>query len=355
MVWCISSAATVRKRSLERQNTTVLYDDLTGYDASDSYSYTVASHQTQLESSSKYDNEYGLDSKWNTNFTNYDSHMQSIGKQLPPLPMHSLIHDTMASNNASTFLPSSIPIVSGSSKKIRQLPQPISSMSRRKRASATRQLPQMPTARSRSRNMPRSDTEYLRFGVSDEFERRGAMSAMLYEDYDSTMVTKNLVDYPKSVVDETSSSYGNKFYSNDSLNTTAQSLFSECSASERRQKLASITMATPIASAYAQFDSTQSHVQDPYYKYLSDVDDNATSSYYHGLESNYGYDLHPNSRKRLPQVPNATSKQHIYDTSTDYSLEPSVQRTAKRLPIVAPKQDATMTNCKWICSKNLSL
>lgn len=335
----------MRKRSLERQHTTSLYDDR--YDANDSYPYTVTPHQSHLESSSKYDYEYGLDSKWNTNYTNYDSQQPSstIGhvsrSSMSPLTRNHLadsLRDTLSSP-ASSFLSSAVPIASGNTKKTRHLPTPTAPKHPRR----NRQLPQMPPVRSHSRTgtMPRSDTEFSRFGGTDEYERRGAVSAMLFEDYDSAMAAKGYLDYPKSSVDEISSSYGNQCYSNDSLNTIAPSLYSESCLSERRHKLISLTMATPIASGYVDQQLSQSQSQDPYNKYSSNYDDGA-SSYYPASESAMRPDL---ARKRLPTLPTATSSQHLYESSTDYSLEPSVLRTSRRLPVVTPQPDATMTNC----------
>lgn len=109
--------------------------------------------------------------------------------------------------------------------------------------------------------MSRSDTEYNRFGYNEEFERRGAMSAMQYKDYSYSPSSKAYEPY-----DDTAKSMNEPsiFHSNDSLNTTAQSVFSEYStATERRNKLSAISSAIPVVS----FTNNVDQMTDSYQNY----------------------------------------------------------------------------------------
>lgn len=374
-----------------------MYDDYMGYDASDSitlYPSRTTQQISQLEN--KYDYDYGLDRQWNTNYSDYDlSHTRSTGKQLPKLPSSTMstltqnlsnVADNIDMNATSNFLPSAIPIASGNAKKSRQLPQPIAtstlSLSRKRlpRTGPPRQLPQMPLSsssatkpKSRISLMSRSDTEYSKFGVNDEFERRGAVSAMLYEDYNYSSTSKQFDEYQtKSTNDDSVNfTYGNEFYSNDSLNTTAQSLFSEYSTSDRRNKtiipitttittattantLTNIQQSTIPLSIASSSNLEQQLIQtttDPYRNYSSNLDD--TFNYYQTSDTITKYndkiDINAaQNRKRLPQIPiTSTPSSQIYETlSDDFNFEPITQRTtAKRLPIITPKINSTLTNC----------
>lgn len=268
----------IRKRSLERQDSSTLYDDCYGDHETNDYETSLyPSRTSQNEPSSqlvnRYDYNYGLDRQWNTNSINFKSHLPSKGKLLPKVPIKS--YNVIDHREAtSTFLTDAIPIASGLSKKTRQLPQPICSgtvttTSTRKRLPKagvyTRQLPQMPsTLKSKYQTtlMSRSDTEYTKFGLTEEFERRGAMSAMQYKDYSYSPSLKTYEPY-----DDTTKSMNEPsiFHSNDSLNTTAQSVYSEYStATDRRSKISAISSAIPIASSLS---NNLNQVTDPYQNY----------------------------------------------------------------------------------------
>lgn len=214
------------------------------------------------------DYNYGLDRQWNTNSLNFNSHLPSRGKLLPKVPNKSYnVIDPSREATVSTLLSDSIPVASGTTIKSRQLPQPIVSTTRKRLPrTGPRQLPQMPsTTRSKyggTSLMSRSDTEYSKFGISEEFERRGAMSAMQYKDY-SYSPSRTYEPY-----DDTAKSLNEPsiFHSNDSLNTTAQSVFSEYSTvADRRNKLSAISSAIPVAS----YTNHLNQVTEPYQNYTS--------------------------------------------------------------------------------------
>lgn len=266
----------IRKRSLERQDSSVLYDDY-GYGDHDTNEYESSLYATRsIQEPSplvnKYDYNYGLDRQWNTNSVNFNSHLPSKGKLLPKVPIKSY-NVINHSSVTSTFLNDAIPIASGSAKKTRQLPQPIVSataavVAPRKRlpkTGQTRLLPQMPTTTKSKYTslMSRSDTEYSKFGITEEFERRGAMSAMQYKDYSYSPSSR-----PYDAYDDTAKSMNEPsiFHSNDSLNTTAQSVFSEYStATDRRNKISAISSAIPVVS----FTNNLNQVTDPYQNFTT--------------------------------------------------------------------------------------
>lgn len=158
--------AGIRKRSLERQDSSVLYDDYYGDpDASESLYPTRSSFtQDPTQSVNKYDYSYGLDRQWNTNSVSYNSHLPSKGKLLPKVPIKSY-NVINHRESVSTFLNDAVPIASGSgsnintnststaaaataatTKRARQLPQPgVTTRKRLPRAGQARLLPQMPT------------------------------------------------------------------------------------------------------------------------------------------------------------------------------------------------------------------
>lgn len=222
--------------------------------------------------------------------------MPSKGKLLPKVPIKSY-NVINHREGASTFLNDAVPVASGSSggsiigshsntnstittttttttttsttKRSRQLPQPIVSATRKRlpRAGQARLLPQMPTnAKSKYTTlMSRSDTEYTKFGIHEEFERRGAMSAMQYKDYNYSPSSKAYEPY-----DDTAKSMNEPsiFHSNDSLNTTAQSVFSDYSAAtaDRRNKISAISSAIPVVSSFTNNVNNQ-QLTDPYQNY----------------------------------------------------------------------------------------
>lgn len=229
----------------------------------------------------RYDsNNYGLDRQWNTNSVNFNSHLPSKGKLLPKVPIKSynVINQREA---ASNFLSDAVPIASGSAKKIRQLPQPIVSGHRKRlpKTGQARLLPQMPTnskSKYASSLMSRSDTEYTKFGYNEEFERRGAMSAMQYKDYSYSPSSKNAYE----PYDDTAKSMNEPsiFHSNDSLNTTAQSVFSEYStATERRNRMSAIS-AISSAIPVVSFTNNVDQVTDSYQNYTPST---STSEHIH--------------------------------------------------------------------------
>lgn len=172
---------------------------------------------------------------------------------------------------ATTFLNDAIPIASGSAKRTRHLPQPNVGATRKRlpKTGQPRQLPQMPInskSKYASSLISRSDTEYTKFGYNDEFERRGAMSAMQYKDYSYSPSSKAYETYDDSAKSMNEPSI---FHSNDSLNTAAQSVYSEYStsaaaAAERRNKLSTLSSATPIVSS---FTNNVDQITDPYQNY----------------------------------------------------------------------------------------
>lgn len=276
--------AGIRKRSIERQDSSMLYDDCYGdHDTNDYetslYPSRINSHpEPSSQLVNRYDYNYGLDRQWNMNSIDFNSHLPSKGKILPKVPIKS--YNVIDHREAtSTFLTDAIPIASGLSKKTRQLPQPICSgtinssvsiTTNRKRLPKTgyvRQLPQMPsTLKSKypTSLMSCSDTEYTKFGLTEEFERRGAMSAMQYKDYSYSPSLKTYEPY-----DDTTKSMNEPsiFHSNDSLNTTAQSVYSEYStATDRRSKISAISSAIPIASSLT---NNLNQVTDSYQNYTS--------------------------------------------------------------------------------------
>lgn len=268
---CSFSFVGIRKRSLERQDSSVLYDDCYGDHETNDYETSLYSSRNSHEPTqlvNRYDYSYGLDRHWNTNSINFNSHLPSKGKLLPKVPIKS--YNVIEHREAtSSFLSDAIPIASGSAKKTRQLPQPIVSATRKRlpKTGYARQLPQMPsTIKSKYpiSLMSRSDTEYSRFGINEEFERRGAMSAMQYKDYSYSPSLKTYEPY-----DDTAKSMNEPsiFHSNDSLNTTAQSVFSEFSSiTDRRNKFSAISSAIPVASSYT---NNLNQVTDSYQNYTS--------------------------------------------------------------------------------------
>lgn len=262
----------IRKHSLERQDSSVLYDDCYGDQDINEFESLYPSSRTTHEPTplvNRYDYNYGLDRQWNTNSLNFNSHLPSRGKLLPKVPNKSYnVIDPSREATVSALLSDSIPIASGSTKKSRQLPQPIVSATRKRLPrTGPRQLPQMPsTTRTEKYGgtslMSRSDTEYSKFGISEEFERRGAMSAMQYKDY-SYSPSRTYEPY-----DDTAKSLNEPsiFHSNDSLNTTAQSVYSEYStATDRRIKLSALSSAIPVASC----TNHSNQVTEPYQNYTS--------------------------------------------------------------------------------------
>lgn len=262
----------------------MLYDDCYGDHDTNDYETSLypsrvnSHHEPSSQLVNRYDYNYGLDRQWNTNSINFNSHLPSKGKILPKVPIKS--YNVIDHREAtSTFLTDAIPIASGLSKKTRQLPQPIcsgtinssvsitTSRKRLPKAGYVRQLPQMPsTLKSKypTSLMSRSDTEYTKFGLTEEFERRGAMSAMQYKDYSYSPSLKTYEPY-----DDTTKSMNEPsiFHSNDSLNTTAQSVYSEYStATDRRSKISAISSAIPIASSLT---NNLNQVTDSYQNYTS--------------------------------------------------------------------------------------
>lgn len=312
----------IRKRSFERQDSSVLYDDYYGdHDTNESSLYPTrsaiaAQDPTQLVNRCDY--SYGLDRQWNTNSVNYNSYLPSKGKLLPKVPIKSY-NVINHRENASTFLNDAVPVASGSSvsgigigigsrtsnisstltmttttttstttatttsaaaaaatsatsKRARQLPVVSATRKRLPRVGQSnvtekRLLPQMPAnAKSKYASlMSRSDTEYTKFGIHEEFERRGAMSAMQYKDYSYSPSSKAYEPY-----DDTAKSMNEPsiFHSNDSLNTTAQSVFSDYSAAtaDRRNKISAISSAIPVVSSLTNNVNNQ-QLTDPYQNY----------------------------------------------------------------------------------------
>lgn len=269
----------------------MLYDDYYGDHDTNESLYPTRSSTTQdpTQLVNRYDYNYGLDRQWNTNSVSYNSHLPSKGKLLPKVPIKSY-NVINHRESASTFLNDAVPVASGSSgsnsnsnansttaaaaaatatKRSRQLPQPIVSATRKRlpRAGQARLLPQMPTnAKSKYASlMSRSDTEYTKFGIHEEFERRGAMSAMQYKDYNYSPSSKAYEPY-----DDTAKSMNEPsiFHSNDSLNTTAQSVFSDYSAAttDRRNKISAISSAIPVVSSFTNNVNNQ-QLTDPYQNY----------------------------------------------------------------------------------------
>lgn len=132
----------VRHSYLERQESSVLYDDNMGYSTVDSMSlYPSRNAQQSSQLENKFDSDYGFGRQWNSN-----SQTMTIGKQLPKVPTKSYGIDSM-DMSTSSYLPNSIPIASGSAKRSRQLPQPIGTNRKRStRNGQTRMLPQMPSS-----------------------------------------------------------------------------------------------------------------------------------------------------------------------------------------------------------------
>lgn len=362
----------IRKHSLERQDSSVLYDECYAdheaneYEAS-LYPSSRNSHEPTTASTTKlvnrYDYSYGLDRQWNTNSSvNLNSHLPSKGKLLPKVPLKS--YNVMNDHRETTtsLLSESIPIASGSTKKTRQLPQPIvSAAAIRKRlpkagisGGYTRQLPQMPSGSVSSiikskypaSLMSRSDTEYTKFGITEEFERRGAMSAMQYKDYSYSPSLRTYEPY-----DDTAKSMNEPsiFHSNDSLNTTAQSLFSEySSATERRNKFTALSSAIPVASSYT---NNLNQVTDSYQNYTSSTSTSKEFTFpiCFGLHNIF----HTNSffisvgRKRLPKIPPVPISADANSTSIS-NFEPTPRSTGKRLPTInaLPKPYLTSSSCK---------
>lgn len=316
----------VRKSYLERQESSVLYDDHMGYSRGDYLSlYPLRNAQQSSQLGNKFDSDYGLGRQWNSNSqTSQTSQTMTIGKQLPKLPTKSYGIDDMNMSTTS-YLPKSIPIASGSAKRSRQLPQPIGANRKRyTRNGQTRMLPQMPTS------------------TKEDFERRGAISAMRYEDY--SLSSKYYDDSQKSMNETFSMTfpYGNQSQSNDSLNTTAHSVLSEYSGLDRRNnKIADISSAIPIASSTSIL-STNQRLAD---LYSIDSTIENTSNYYANDKCS---DSMMTSRKRLPQIPKIPQMpqmprmpvassvliSQINDTSSPSFSEPTRPTAAKRLPII---------------------
>lgn len=303
----------VRKSYLERQESSVLYDDdnmgYSGVDYLSLYPSRNAQQSSQLEN--KFDS--GLGRQWNSN-SQTTSQTMTIGKQLPKLPTKSYGIDNM-NMSTSSYLPTSIPIASSSAKRSRQLPQPIGTNRKRYTQNGqTRMLPQMPSS------------------TNDDFERRGAISAMRYEDYS---LSSKYYDDSQKCMNETFSMtfpYGNQSQSNDSLNTTAHSVLSEYSGLDRRNKIAAISSAIPIASS-TTIHSTNHRLADPY-SIDSTIDD--TSNYYANDKCS---DSMISSRKRLPQIPHTPIASSVLlsqtnNLSTSSFSESTKPTAAKRLPVI---------------------
>lgn len=259
----------IRKRSLERQHSSVLYDNCYGDHETNDYETSLYPSRNSNESQlvNRYDYSYGLDRQWNTNSINFNSNLAKA-KLLPKVPTKSY-NVIEHRETTSALLTESIPVASGLSKKTRQLPQPIMSAARKRlpRGGYTRQLPQMPSmtkSKYTASSMSRSDTEYSKFGFTEEFERRGAMSAMQYNDYSFSPTLR-----PYEPYDDTAKSMNEPpiFHSNESLNTTAQSVYSEFStATDRRSKMSVISNAVPIVSSLT---NNYNQVTDSYQNYTS--------------------------------------------------------------------------------------
>lgn len=265
----------------------------------------------------------------------------------------------MAMHVGSSTLANAIPIASGSSKKTRRLPQPVS------KGSATRMLPQMPTtSKHRVPLIRRSDTENSDHDslYSAYSYRPGAISAIQYNE-----------------------DYNYAYQSTDSLNTTALSVFSEYGMSERRSKMAAISNAIPIASATLGYNQHQAattglpadtfgvnqasdicsnmvtHTQVPFdrgepddpYSLIDSIGTKTTTTGYYPQDAMHGDSLDSStmSRKRLPQTPQkllpqrpistttATTSSSIISTTTTASTSVSTPR--KRLPSINATSSAT--------------
>ncbi|XP_031620593.1 mucin-4-like, partial [Contarinia nasturtii] len=302
----------IRKRSLERQHSSVLFDNFYGDQETNDYETSLYPTRNANEPQlvNRYDYSYGLDRQWNTNSINFNSNLPSKGKLLPKVPTKS--YNVIEQREAtSTLLTDAIPIASGLSKKTRQLPQPVVSATRKRlpRAGYTRQLPQMPSinkSKYPASLMSRSDTEYSKFGSTEDFERRGAMSAMQYNDYSFSPTLRTYEPY-----DDTAKSMNEPpiFHSNESLNTTAQSVYSEFStATDRRSKMSVISNAVPVASSLT---NNFNQVTDSYQNYTSST-----------------------SRKRLPQIP-AVPNLTDATSANNSNFEPTIRSTGKRLPDIS--------------------
>lgn len=308
----------VRKSYLERQESSVLYDDHMGYSRGDYMSiYPSRNAQQSSQFGNNFDSDYGLGRQWNSRSqTSRTSQTMTIAKQLPKLPTKTAYGIDDMNMSTTSYLPKSIPIASGSAKRSRQLPQPIEANRKRyAQNSQTRMLPQMPSA------------------TKEDFERRGAVSAMRYEDY--SLSSKYYDDSQKSMNETFSMAfpYGNQSQSNDSLNTAAHSVLSEYSGLDRRNsKIADISSAIPIASSTSIL-STNKRLAD---LYSIDSTIENTSNYYANDKCS---DSMMTSRKRLPQIPQMpvasyVSVAQINDTRSPSFSEPTRPTAAKRLPII---------------------
>lgn len=213
----------MRKRSLERQESALQYDEYSGYAIGADESLYASNGEDKM-----YMHEYNsdivgggdqmYDDQWDVG-SNYGSRTTSTNKQLPQLPMkHSIsVIDSMASETLS----SAVPVSSSASKKSRRLPQ----LGNTKASSSSRMLPQMPT-RHRIPQIRRCDTEYSDHDSahSTYSYRPGAVSAIQFNE-----------------------DYNYAYQSTDSLNTTTQSVLSEF-LGDRRSKIAVFSGAVPIVS-----------------------------------------------------------------------------------------------------------
>lgn len=150
--------------------------------------------------------------------------------------------------------------------------------------------------------MSRSDTEYTKFGTHEEFESSRGMSKLPYEDYErrsmSAMQYKDYNYSPSSKAlyepyDDTAKSMNEPsiFHSNDSLNTTAQSVFSDYSAAtaDRRNKISAISSAIPVVSSFTNSVNNQ-QMTDPYQNYTPSTSE-CLSNHHRPLGSALSFDL----------------------------------------------------------------
>lgn len=348
-----------RKRSLERQEASVQYDEYGVYLGDDSMS--LYSPSTQLMASSKTDNKYDFDDlngggedsfydnrQWNDNvYDQVAGPTSTTGKLLPKVPIkHS--YSVMDSMNGSNTMPTS--------KKTRRLPQPMTK-------ATSRMLPQMPTISKQ--NMPlirRSDTEYSDHDSlhSAYSYRPGAMSAIQFNE-----------------------DYNYAYQSTDSLNTTTQSVLSEYVG---RSRIAAFSAAVPVASMatksanyYNQCNNqsasynlgdnndenvygTQSLIGDTINYEQGEYDDQmSTGSNFYQIKYSessysksasrkrlpqtpnvYGTGFSAGHAKQLPQIPSMSSRTSFRSTSAlDVNVTPR-----KRLPVINSSTAATMKNDK---------
>lgn len=263
--------------------------------------------------------------------------------------------DSMTIHGSGSPLANAIPVASGSSKKTRRLPQPISS-----KGCATRMLPQMPATSKRVPLIRRSDTEYSDHdSIHSAYSYRpGAISAIQYNE-----------------------DYNYAYQSTDSLNTNAYSVLSEYGALDRRNKMAAISNAVPIVSSKLNYNQKQQLTQQPIglaslsgaetisssllvdsnsqhtaysnnaYDFRDEYDDQYSQldrtitttttttsiNYYQQDGTKYGdmIDSSMLSRKRLPQIPQKLLPQTPVSTITSsITAVASVSTPRKRLPAI---------------------